>query len=233
MLIYLDANIVQYCADYYAPGLMWATHPPDRKLDIELHALSEIIELAYYAEVQDLDHRWDAAAPKHLLDELHRGRPSPDQLATYRFLRDAWHDLGIEKHGSPDAEAVDRAQRRLAGLELRDPPDTLHLAEAVAMGAAWLLTYDKDILSKTRNKANGPAVIEGVTVGCPSELRARMTFDPVFGLRFEQSSPNDSTHGTAVPSVELPLFNRHKTADATGENMEEVCKSMNHINVST
>jgi len=206
MLIYLDANIVQYCADYYAPGLRWATHPPDRELEIELHVLDEIIELAGYAEVQDLDHSWDVAAPKHLLDELGRGRPSKEQLNTYRSLREAWHDLGVEKHGLPDAEAVDRAQRRFARLNLKDPPDTLHLAEAAAMGAAWFLTLDEEIIKKTRSKENEPGVIEGLTVGRPSELRARMTFDPVFGLRLEEISPNlrtrDISEATLFPLSE-------------------------------
>ena len=77
------------------------------------------------------------------------------------------------------------------------------------MGAAWFLTCDKEIIGKTRNndKPNEPGVIEDVTVGRPSELRARMIFDPVFGLRLGQSSPNQSTHGTVAPAVELPLFN--------------------------
>jgi len=186
MLIYLDANIVQNCPDYITPGRRWATHPPGPELQIELHALDEIIEMACHGEVQDLEHRWDVAAPKHLLDELKRGCPSEEQLDAYRSLREAWHDLGVEKHGLPDAEAVDRARRRLARLKLKHPADTLHLAEAVAMGAAWFLTHDKEILRKTRSKANEPGVIEGVTVGRPSELRARMTFDPVFGLRVEE-----------------------------------------------
>ena len=220
MLIYLDANIVQYCADYYAPDLRWTIHPPDRELEMELHALSEIIELAVYAEVQDIDHRWDVAAPKHLFDELEHGCPSPDQLGTYRDLREAWHDLGVEKHGSPDAEAVDSAQRRLAQLKLKDPADTLHLAEAVAMGAAWFPTCDKEILSKTRKKTNEPGVVEGVTVGCPSELRARMTFDPVFGLRLEPSSSKQSTHGTLAPAIDLPLFSLHKPAGVVDEKDE-------------
>jgi len=191
MLIYLDANIVQYIADYrnFIFDFDDTMRPPDRKLEIELRALREIIEMASHAEGQDLDHRWDVAAAKHLLDELLSGRPKPHQLDTYRSLREAWHDLGVEKHGSPDAEVVDRAQRRLARLNLRHPPDTLHLAEAVAMGAPWFLTRDKEILRKTRSKANEPGVIEGVSVARPSELRARMTFDPVFGLRVEEYSP--------------------------------------------
>jgi len=206
MLIYLDANIVQYCAGWEAK------HPPDAKLMMELQALDEVIELAAYAETQDLDHRWDVAAPEHLLDELEHGHPSKGQLDTYRDLREAWQDLGVEKHGTPDAETVERAQRRLARLKLKDPPDTLHLAEAVAMGAAWFLTYDKEVLKKTRkkNKPNEPGVIEGVTVGCPSELRARMTFDPVFGLRLERSSPEQNTRSTVAPTNDLPLSNQNK-----------------------
>jgi hypothetical protein len=187
MLIYLDANIVQYCADYgdFVFGRDGAVQPPNHNLKVELRALGEVIELAVLAEVQDLNHRWDVAAPKHLLDELEHGDPTEKQFFTYSHLREAWQVLGIEKHGTPDAENVERVQRRLAILKLKHPPDTLHLAEAVAMGAAWFLTYDKDILKKMRNKnkPNEPAVIEGVTVGCPSELRTRMTFDPVFGLR--------------------------------------------------
>lgn len=206
MLIYLDANIVQYCADYYRGVGGWTKQRPDAKLMIELQALDEIIELAAHAEAQDLDHRWDVAAPEHLLNELERGRPTEEQLDTYRDLLEAWQELGVEEHGTPDAQTVWRAQGRLARLELKDPPDTLHLAEAVAMGAAWFLTCDKEVLRKTRNrsKPNEPGVIEGVTVGCPSELRARMIFDPVFGLRLEQSSRD-----TVVPSEELPLFDRN------------------------
>jgi len=212
MLIYLDANIVQYCADYadFVYGLDGAPQPPNRNLQIELHALSEIVELAVFAEMQDLDHRWDIAAPTHLLDELWRGRPSEDQLATYRSLRDAWHDIGIEKHGSSDPEVVDRAQRRLARLKLKHPPDTLHLAEAVAMRAAWFLTCDKEILSKTRKKTTQPGVIEGMTVARPSELLARMRFDRVFGLRVDPISSNHSIHGTPTQSVELSLFSRYE-----------------------
>lgn len=77
MLIYLDANIVQYCAD------LETMQGEDPKLNIELQSLDEIIEMAAYAEMQDLDHRWDVAAPEHLLDELKRGRPTKQQLRTY------------------------------------------------------------------------------------------------------------------------------------------------------
>ena len=201
MLIYLDANIVQYCADRKIKLRA------DPKLLIELQALDEVVEMVAYAETQDLDHRWDVAAPEHLLDELRRGKPTKDQLKWYRHLREAWHVLGVKKHGTPDAETVDRVQKRLARLKLKHPHDTLHLAEAVAIGAVWFLTYDKEILKKTRskNKPNEPGEIEGVIVGCPSELRARMAFDPVFGLQLGQSRPI-----TSKSPDELPLFHLNK-----------------------
>ena len=185
MLIYLDANIVQYCADYgdFIFHCKDAVQPPNRNLNMELRALGEVIEQAVRAELQDLDHRWDVAAPCHLLAELSCGNPSQEQLDTYRSLREAWHGLGIEEHEPPDVEAVNAADARFRWLDLRDPADRRHLAEAVAIGASWFITLDKDIIRKTRNEPSKPGMIEGVVVGRPSELRARMTFDPVFGLQ--------------------------------------------------
>jgi hypothetical protein len=197
MLIYLDANIVQYCADYgdFVFGRQGGVQPPNRTLKVELRALAEVIELAVRAEVQDLDHRWDVAAPRHLLEELSRGNPSQEQLGTYRSLREAWQDLGIEEHGSPDVEVVNTAETKLRRLNLRDSPDRRHLAEAVAIGASWFITLDKDILKKTRDEPNKPTMIEGVIVGRPSELRARMTFDPVFGLQLSEGSVTKASTG--------------------------------------
>ena len=131
MLIYLDANIVQYCADYgdFVFGREGAVQPSNRNLKMELRALGGVIELAVRAEVQDLDHRWDVAAPRHLLEELSRGNPSQEQLDTYRLLREAWQDLGIEEHGLPDIDVVNTVETRLRRLNLRDPPDRRHLAE--------------------------------------------------------------------------------------------------------
>jgi len=179
MLIYLDANIVQYCADYgdFVFGRDGAVRPPNHNLKMELRALGEIIELAVRAEVQDLDNRWDVAAPIHFLEELCRGNLSQEQVDTYRSLREAWQDLGIEEHGSPDVEVVNAVETKLRRLNLRDPPDRRHLAEAVAIGASWFITLDKDIIKKTRDEPSKQTMIEGVIVGRPSELRARMTLD--------------------------------------------------------
>ncbi len=190
MLIYLDANIVQYCADYgdFVFGREGVAQPPNRNLKMELRALGEVIELAVRAEVQDLDHRWDVAAPRHLLEELSRGNPSQDQLDTYRSLREAWQHLGIEEHGAPDVEVVNTLETKLRSRNLRDPADRRHLAEAVAIGASWFITLDKDIIKKMRGDPSKPTMVEGVIVGRPSELRARMTFDPVFGLRLSEGS---------------------------------------------
>ena len=198
MLIYLDSNIVQYCADYgdFVFDREGAKQPPNRNLKMELRAISEIIELAVRAEVQDIDHRWDVAAPRHLLKELHRGNPTQEQLETYRSLREAWHDLGIEEHGTPDVGVINAAERRLRRLNLRDAPDRLHLAEAVAIGASWFITLDKDIIKKTRVEPRKPTMVDGTFVGRPSELRARMTFDPVFGLRLAEGNLTKSLERT-------------------------------------
>ena len=190
MLIYLDANVVQYSADYgdFVFRLEGARRPPNPNLEMELRALGEVIELAVRAEVQDCEHRWDVAAPRHLLDELLRGRPTPDQIDTYHTLRDAWRDLGLDEYESPDVAAVDAVDDRLRSLNLQHAPDRRHLAEAVAIRATWFLTLDEEILNKTREVPSELGMIEGVIVARPSELRARTTFHPVFGLRVVASS---------------------------------------------
>ena len=189
MLIYLDANVVQYCADYgdFIFRVEGARQPPNPKLETELRALGEVVELAVRAEVQDLERRWDVAAPRHLLDELLRGRPTPEQIDTYRTLRDAWQDLGVDEYEPPDVRDVNAVDDRLRSLNLQHPPDRRHLAEAVAIRATCFLTLDEDILDKTREGPREPGMIEGVIVARPSELRARMAFDPVFGLEFVPS----------------------------------------------
>jgi predicted nucleic acid-binding protein len=88
---------------------------------------------------------------------------------------------------------VNTIETRLRGLNLRDPPDRRHLAEAIAIGAAWFITLDKDIIKKTRGQQSQPTKIEGVIVGRPSELRAKTTFDPVFGLRLAEGSPTPAS----------------------------------------
>jgi len=198
MLIYLDANVIQYCADYgdYIFGLKDARRPPNPKLEMELDALGDVVELAVRAEVLDLEHRWDVAAPRHLLDELLRGRLTPEQIDTYRTLRDAWRDLGVDEYQSPDVEAVNAVDQRLQSLNLKHRADQRHLAEAVAMRATWFLTLDKEILKKTRKVPSEPGMIEGVIAARPSELRARMTFDPVFGLRVVTNGVTSPAGGT-------------------------------------
>lgn len=185
MLIYLDANIVQYCADYadLICGGERGEAVPNVKLKAELLALREIVEVALRAEEQDLDHRWDVAAPRHLLDELLRGKPTSAQLEIYSNLQAAWEDLGVESHGEASAQLIGVVSNRLKTLNLHDAPDRRHLAEAIAMGAKWFLTLDEDILRKTRDKETEPGRIEDMIVVKPSELRAKTAFDPVFGLR--------------------------------------------------
>jgi hypothetical protein len=150
---------------------------------MELLALADVIELALRAEGLDLDHRWDVAVPRHLVEELHRGCPTLAQFDTYDSLCQAWRDLGIEEHGTPDDGVVDMVQNELRHLRLRDWADERHLAKAVAIGARWFLTLDKDILEKTRIVPSEPGIIDRLIVARPSELCQRMAFDPVFGLQ--------------------------------------------------
>jgi len=124
-----------------------------------------------------------SSAPRHLIDELHRGRPTPEQLDTYDSLCQAWRDLGIEEHEPADEEAVQVVQNKVRLLGLCDLADERHLAEAVAIGARWFLTLDKDILQKTRDVSSEPGIVQGVIVARPSELCERMVFDSVFGLQ--------------------------------------------------
>ena len=130
MLIYLDANIVQYCADYadLIFGGERGEAVPNVKLKAELLALREIVEVALRAEEQDLDHRWDVAAPRHLLDELLRGKPTSAQLETYSNLQAAWEDLGVESHGEVGAQLIGVVSNRLKTLNLHDAPDQRNLS---------------------------------------------------------------------------------------------------------
>jgi hypothetical protein len=84
MLIYLDANIVQYFADYNK--FIFGNDPLASRIKAkvvkELIALRELIELALEIESRDFDNRFDIAAPKHLLKELFAGKPTDNQIST-------------------------------------------------------------------------------------------------------------------------------------------------------
>jgi len=71
MLIYLDSNIVQYCADEseFIFGETDRSFTTDPKLQKELIALRRLVELEQLGD-------WEFAAPHHLLDELNTGTPT-------------------------------------------------------------------------------------------------------------------------------------------------------------
>jgi hypothetical protein len=87
MLIYLDANIVQYCADHcdFVFGESATCKGVDAKLQKELEALRGLVELDQLGD-------WTFAAPAHLLAELRAGERTEEQLDTYKVLEEAWSD---------------------------------------------------------------------------------------------------------------------------------------------
>jgi hypothetical protein len=195
MLIYLDANIVQYCADY-ENFIFGSGDPPSTftaKLLSELVALRELIELELKIEQMDFENRWDVVAPSHLIRELFSGRPTDEQRRVYRILQEAWVDCGQEEHIAAKEDEIAAIEKSLRPLGLKDVADRWHLAQAIALGASWFLTNDGDILEKTRQKpsyvgknligiAPTIGIVQGVRVGRPSECIKRLSFDPVFGF---------------------------------------------------
>jgi hypothetical protein len=194
MLIYLDANIVQYCADYddfiFAEGALPSA--TKARLRRELSALHKLVEIELQLEHLDFENRWNFAAPTHLIKELLRGRPTENQQNVYPVFRQVWDDFGRE-YAEPDTEHVASIYHSLRYLNLKDSADRRHLAEAIAIEAAWFLTNDMDIIKKTHPepaKALGKVIgirqnvgiIQGVCVALPSECAERMSFHPVWGL---------------------------------------------------
>jgi hypothetical protein len=137
MLVYLDTNIVQYCADYgdiifgeCAPGDM------DRKLLTELLAIKRLIDLERLGS-------WEFAAPRLLLNELHAGKPRSHQLEVYRLLE------GANCLEEPDPDMIADVSRRLLPLAL-ERKDRRQIATALVMGASWFLTNDNGIIKRTK-----------------------------------------------------------------------------------
>ena len=195
MLIYLDANIVQYCADY---GDFIFGHDPlpsgvSAQMRRELVALQRLVEIELELEQLDSENIWHIAAPAHLMKELLAGRPTGNQRDAYSALLQAWRDFGWHEHAETYEERILSIEVSLRALGLRDVADRWHLAEAIAWGASWFLTNDKDIIDKTCPKpvqvqgkvigiAQSVGIVQGVYVARPSEFIKRVSFDPVFGL---------------------------------------------------
>jgi hypothetical protein len=158
MLIYLDANIVQYCADEseFIFGETERSITTDPKLQKELVALRRLVELEQIGD-------WEFAAPRHLFDELNAGMPTEPQRETYQVLFEAWHDSVWVGDDSPTEERLEEIDESLSPIGLKHPADRRHLAEAVALAASWFLTNDAEILRKTKG------LLRGMRVCLPSE----------------------------------------------------------------
>jgi len=138
MLIYLDANIVQYIADHvdFLCGRQVDCPVIEPVLRNELYALRKLIELEQLGS-------WTFANCEHLQTELHRGRPPDHQQETYEIL-----EASADTKYEIDEQVFSDVIGELEPLRLGDRNDRVHLASAVAMGASWFLTNDKDILRK-------------------------------------------------------------------------------------
>jgi hypothetical protein len=139
MLIYLDANIVQYCADYEDFLFSDQTDCPvgEPKFRRELHALRQLIHLEQFGN-------WTFAVSAELLSELRHGRPTRPQREVYKLLQEScW------PYDEADASVLRNVAEALQSLQLKDRLDLQHLANAVTLGASWFITNDNDILRKT------------------------------------------------------------------------------------
>jgi len=152
MLIYLDAMIVQYIADYYCfifQDIIFEHEVPtpinEAKLATELQALRRLAFLEQFGH-------WNFAAPTHLLNELLRGKPKSWQREIYKTLSDAWEDSVWLEAIKANEEKVSSIEQLLFFLKLKGKADRRHLAEALALKATWFLTNDNDIIKKTRQK---------------------------------------------------------------------------------
>lgn len=164
MLIYLDANLAQYYADYKGFILENAALPPINKpLLRELEALRQIVEL------EQLGGGWYVAAPKHLMHEL-LYKPTSKQREIYTVLLQAWQEAVQQEANEVSEEKISTTERSLYPLGLKDK-DRRHLAEAITLGAAWFLTNDKRLINHTRPQKNKKIIckVQNVYVARPSE----------------------------------------------------------------
>ena len=145
MLIYLDSNIVQYCADYEQFIFGDDDHPPtvNENLQRELVALRRLVELDQMAS-------WTTAASPQLVAELFAGKPRSHQKRAFRVLLQAFHESEFGEDSAVDAQHVKEIERRYAHLHLSDK-DLCHLAQAIVLHACWFLTNDYGILKRCEN----------------------------------------------------------------------------------
>jgi len=171
MLIYLDANLVQYCADYeeFIFGDSSTSPVNDAKLLRELTALRRLVE------IEQLGTDWTFAAPLHLMNELLGGIPRPDQRRVYTVLLESWQDSDWQVSIAASEDRFLSIVDSLYALNLKDSADKRHLAEAIVLGASWLLTNDKNIINRTRQKPEIIGNVQGVRIARPSECLEEIT----------------------------------------------------------
>jgi len=150
MLIYLDANIVQYCADEedFIFGNSERCKTADPNLRKELVALRRLVELEQLGD-------WHFVASPHLMAELHAGKPTRDQRKVYKVFQEAWNDSVYSEDSPPTEEKMRGIEQSLSMLKLKHAPDQRHLAEAIALNASWFLTNDKDVVKKAKGGVGG------------------------------------------------------------------------------
>ena len=166
MLIYLDANIVQYGADEsdFVFGKADTTRTNDPRLRKELTAIRRLVDLEQLGN-------WEFAAPRHLLAELRAGKPTVAQREIYKVLKDAWDESRSTGNESPTEETISGIEKSLTMLKLKHTADRRHLAEALALGASWFLTNDREVIRKTKGAVRGMRVcrptesLEEIAVG--------------------------------------------------------------------
>jgi hypothetical protein len=183
MLIYLDANIVQYIADHddFLFGISEVPKTDSEPLLSELKALRALIQFELEIEQLSVDNIWDVAAPAHLMYELLSGRPSDNQRKVYSMLLRTWTESDWQQQSSTSWETVNRIEESLRYLNLRHIADRRHLAEAIALEASWFLTNDKEIIRKTRSEPNAIGIIQGMRIARPSDCFQAMHANPVLG----------------------------------------------------
>ncbi|HEV2803167.1 MAG TPA: hypothetical protein VGW12_22055 [Pyrinomonadaceae bacterium] len=183
MLIYLDANIVQYIADHenFVFGEAIVPQTKSGLLYKELEALRSLIEFELEIEQLEDANMWHVAASAHLMKELHAGKPTITQQQVYSTLLRTWADSDWQEHIKSSEEQVRIIDESLRVLNLKQDADRRHLAEAITLEASWFLTNDKDIIKKTRLENNKVGVIQGVRVARPSECLRIMIVNASLG----------------------------------------------------
>ena len=103
------------------------------------------------------------------MNELLAGIPRPNQRRVYSVLLEAWRDSDWQDSIAASEDRLSAIVDSLNSLNLKDSADKRHLAEAIALGASWFLTNDKNIINRTRRKLEMFSSVQGVQIARPSE----------------------------------------------------------------